>query len=136
MSFPFEVFLSMLFGVVCVVFMVWVFKQSFGDGSVITTEYTSVPVPDAVMQAQTAPIPQIEFTNMRLLVYYSRIAVQAALWSLATEAGYSKNDVRDKATDYVLCYCKVDGMDIDSDIRDAIPSVVEHVMYESENRVF
>ena len=137
MDFPFQVFLCMLFGVVCVVFIVWVFRQ---DGGFITTEYT-VPQLDTdsmppVQYAQTAAQPgAIEFTNMRLLVYYSRIAVLSACGLTApNEENFA--DIHDRAVEKVLDFCKVDGLELTSDVRDAIPSVVDYAISEHRTPLF
>lgn len=133
MQFSFEVFLCMLFGVVCVVFIAWVLRQG-SDGFITTTELTSVPMDTSQpVQFAAPPVGSIEFTNMRLLVYYSRIAVQAVLETANDEP---KEELHDRAVECVLTYCKVDGVEIDADVLAAIPTVIDHVFYESENRVF
>lgn len=134
MDFPFQVFLCLLFGVVCVVFIVWVFRQS--DGGFITTEYTvpQMDVPPPVQYAQSQP-GAIEFTNMRLLVYYSRIAVLSACgFTAPTEENFA--DIHDRAVRKVLDFCKVDGLDITSEVNDAIPSVVDYAISEHRAPIF
>ncbi len=132
MNFPFQVFLCLLFGVVCVVFIVWVFRQ---DGGFITTEYTVPPMDTAPVQYAQAQPGSIEFTNMRLLVYYSRIAVLSAC-GLTAPTDENFTDIHDRAVQKVLDFCKVDGLDLTSDVRDAIPSVVDYAISEHRTPLF
>lgn len=137
MQFTFEVFLCMLFGVVCVAFIVWIFQRSSGDGIITTTEYTVPQDLPTAMPVQYSVQPQtIDFTNMRLLVYYSRIAVQAVdQMSKAGEIVDAK-DRKSAAINLVLSYCKVDGLDADNDIIAVVPSVIEYVVAESREKIF
>ena len=126
----------MLFAVVCVVFIVWMFRQST-DGYITTTEYQTLSSPsEQVVQAQTSQtLPSIEFTAMRLLVYYSRIAVVAASGGEKTTPE-TIDAVREQACDMVLGFCKVDGLGPMSDVRDAIPACVEYAINELNQPLF
>ena len=102
MEFPYQVFICMLFGVICVVFIVWVLRQNGDPGFITTTEYT-VPVAqtgETQPPAFSPPFGDISFTNMRLLVYYAHIAVVAASGrEKLTEENITS--VREKAIDVV-----------------------------------
>ena len=136
MDYPFQIFLCMLFAVVCVVFIVWMLRQST-DGYITTTDYQTLSSPsEQVVQAQTSQtLPSIEFTAMRLLVYYSRIAVVAASGGVKTTPE-TIDAVREQACDTVLVFCKVDGLGPMSDVRDAIPACVEYAINELNQPLF
>ena len=135
MNFPFQVFLCLLFGVVCVVFIVWVFRQD--SAGYITTE---VPIPQmgetaSIPPAFSPPFGDISFTNMRLLVYYANIAVLSAS-GRGKPAEEDLPAIREKAIDMVLAFCKVDGYEIDSAARDAIPYIVDYRINEMSVPLF
>lgn len=131
MDFPFQVFLCLLFGVVCVVFIVWVFRQD--NAGYITTE---IPIPAQMGEAMTPhpafspPFGDISFTNMRLLVYYANIAVIAASGRKGKPPEEDLPDIREKAIDMVLAFCQADGYEIDTAARAAIPYIVDYRINE------
>ena len=132
MEFPFQVFLCLLFGVVCVVFIVWVFRQD-NAGYITTTE---IPIPQmgetvsSPPPAFSPPFGDISFTNMRLLVYYAQIAVVAASGRKGKPPEEDIPDIRDKAIDMVLAFCQADGYEIDGAANKAIPYVVDYRINE------
>lgn len=138
MDFPFQVFLCLLFGVVCVVFIVWVFRQN-GEPGFITTEYT---VPAQMVEtvspppAFSPPFGDISFTNMRLLVYYANIAVIAASGRKGKPPEEDLPDIREKAIDMVLAFCQADGYEIDGAARAAIPHIVDYRINELYTPLF
>ena len=139
LDFPFQVFLCLLFGVVCVVFIVWMLRQNSETGFITTTEYT-VPVAQAgetVSQppAYSPPFGDINFTNMRLLVYYARIAVRASIGPGKPDV-LNIPEVREKAVETVLAFCQVDGYEIDEPTRAAVPTVVDYAINESLEPLF
>ena len=138
MDIPFQVFLCLLFGVVCVVFICWVFRQGSDPGFITTTEYT-VPVAQTGETVQSPafnpPYGDISFTNMRLLTYYAHIAVVAV-------SGFGKHSeddipsIREKASEMVLAFCQVDGYEIDDAARTAIPYIVDYRIKEQNAPIF
>lgn len=136
MNFPFQVFLCLLFGVICVVFIVWVFRQD--SAGYITTE---IPIPQ-MGEAASSPPPafsppygDIAFTNMRLLVYYANIAVLSAS-GRGKPAEEDLPAIREKAIDMVLAFCQVDGYEIDAPARAAIPYIVDYRLNEMAAPLF
>ena len=138
MNFPFQVFLCLLFGVICVVFIVWVFRQN-GEPGFITTEYT-VPAQmgETVSQppAFSPPFGDISFTNMRLLAYYANIAVIAASGRGGKPSEEDIPAIREKAIDMVLAFCQADGYEIDGAANKAIPYVVDYRINELYTPLF
>lgn len=130
MNFPFQVFLCLLFGVVCVVFIVWVFRQD--SAGYITTEIPVQQMGEAMSPppAFSPPFGDISFTNMRLLVYYANIAVGAASGRKGKPPEEDLPDIREKAIDMVLAFCQVDGYEIDAAARAAIPHIVDYRINE------
>lgn len=138
MDFPFQVFLCLLFGVVCVVFIVCVFRQD-NAGYITTTE---IPIPQMgetmayPPPAFSPPFGDISFTNMRLLVYYAQIAVVAASGRNGKPPEEDLPDIREKAIDMVLAFCQVDGYEIDAAARAAIPYIVDYRLNEMSVPLF
>lgn len=130
MNFPFQVFLCLLFGVVCVVFIVWVFRQD--SAGYITTEISVQQMGEAMSPppAFSPPFGDISFTNMRLLAYYANIAVIAASGRGGKPSEEDIPAIREKAIDMVLAFCQVDGYEIDAAARAAIPHIVDYRINE------